>query len=72
MRTLNFLVVFLVVFYGCCVQAEATPNPKRDILVTFDNDADRLSSAGLGAPYQHRKQYSIARKVRRDAIAVAK
>lgn len=71
MRMLNIALALCVVFCGSLAQAGETPNPKRDILVTFDNDAARSSSAGLGAPYQHRKRYSIARKVRRDANAIA-
>lgn len=72
MRMLYFSLALFVVSCGCDALAEETPDPERDILVTFDNDAARSSSAGLGAPYQRRKQYVIARKVRRDAAAIAK
>lgn len=71
MRILHIALALFAVFCGNCAQADETPNPERDILVTFDNDAARSGSAGLGAPYQHRKRYSIARKVRRDAAAIA-
>lgn len=71
MRTLSFALAVCAVLFGTLAQAEGTPNPARDILVTFDNEAAGSTSAGLGAPYQHRKRYSIARQVRRDAAAVA-
>ena len=72
MRTLKYALGVCAVLCGSFAVAEETPNPVRDILVTFDNDAARPSSAGLSTPYTHRKQYSIARQVRRDATAVAK
>lgn len=72
MRMLRFAVAVCAVWCGALAQAEETPDPTRDILVTFDNDAALTSSAGLSAPYRHRKRYSIARQVRRDATAVAK
>jgi len=59
------------VFLGAFAFAQETPDPQRDILVTFDNDAARSVSGGLGAPYQHRKRYSISASARRDAAAVA-
>lgn len=59
------------VSFGALVHAEELPNPTRDILVTFDNDDARSANGGLGAPYQRRKRYSIARSVRRNAAAVA-
>lgn len=71
MRMLKFALGVCAVLCGSVAVAEDTPNPTRDILVTFDNDAAQPGSAGLSAPYTHRKQYSISRQVRRDATAVA-
>ena len=71
MRMLGIAVAVCTVLSGSFVQAEETPDPTRDILVTFDNHDAQTSSAGLSVPYQHRRRYSIARKVRRDATAVA-
>jgi len=73
MRMLNVATAaaLLAVSLAAVVHAEELLDPARDILVTFDNDAARSSSAGLSAPYLHRKRYSIARSVRRDAEAVA-
>lgn len=71
MRMLGIAVAVCAVLSGPFAQAEETPDPTRDILVTFDNRAARSSSAGIGVPYQHRRRYSIARQVRRDAAAVA-
>jgi len=68
----SFALAICVVFCGGVAHAGETPNPERDILVTFVNDAARSSSAGLGAPYQHRRKYSIARNVRRNATAIAR
>ncbi len=74
MRMVNFAAAaaLLAVSLSAVVHAEELLNPDRDILVTFENDAARSGSGGLSAPYLHRKQYSIARNVRRDAAAVAK
>lgn len=72
MRMLKIALALCAVCCCAVAQAGEAPDPERDILVTFDNDAARSSSAGLGAPYKHRKRYSIARKVRRDAKAIAK
>ena len=71
MRMLGIAVAVCAVLSGSLAQAEGTPDPTRDILVTFDNRTARASSAGLAVPYQHRRRYSIARQVRRDATAVA-
>lgn len=71
MRILGIAVAVCAVLSGSLAQAEGTPDPTRDILVTFDNRDARTSSAGLSVPYQHRRRYSIARQVRRDATAVA-
>ena len=71
MRMLKLVLVLGVVCFGDMALANETPDPKRDILVTFGNEAARAASAGLAAPYQHRKRYSIARSVRRDAKALA-
>jgi len=60
-----------VVFLGAFAVAAETPDPKRDILVTFDNDAARSANGGLAAPYQRRKRYSISVTVRRDASVLA-
>ncbi len=69
----RFQLAFAVcaVFLGAFAFAEETPDPKRDILVTFDNDAARSANGGLAAPYQRRKRYSISVTVRRDASALA-
>jgi subtilisin family serine protease len=66
---LAFTVV--AVFLGAFVVAAETPDPNRDILVTFDNDSARSANGGLAAPYQRRKRYSISATVRRDASALA-
>ncbi len=71
MRILKFALVLIVVLFAGAALADAAPDPERDILVTFDNQDAGVSSAGLSAPYLHRKRYSIARKVRRAASAVA-
>ena len=71
MRMLGFSFAVVALSFAIIAHSEEAPNPARDILVTFDNDSARSASASLGAPYQHRKRYSIARKVRRDAAAVA-
>ena len=71
MRMLKFaLALCIFLLCGLALAAE-TPDSDRDILVTFDNGAARSASAGLAAPYQRRKQYSIARQVRRDAADLA-
>ena len=69
----RFQLTFAVcaVFLGAFAIAQETPDPKRDILITFDNDAARSANGGLGAPYQRRKRYSISVTVRRDAAALA-
>lgn len=74
MRMVNFAAAaaLLAISLSAVVHAEELLNPDRDILVTFDNGAARSSNGGLSAPYLHRKRYSIARNVRRDAAAVAK
>lgn len=65
-------VLLLCSAVGVSAGAEDAPDPKGDILVTFDNDDARSSSGGLGAPYSHRKRYDIARSVRRDATDIAR
>ena len=72
MRMLKLgLALGVLLLSGHALAAE-TPDPDRDILVTFDNDAARSVSAGLAAPYQRRKQYSIARQVRHFSAELAK
>ncbi len=44
----------------------------RDILVTFDNLGVRAVAGRPGASYGQRKRYTIARRVRHDATAVAR
>jgi subtilisin family serine protease len=68
---LQLAIVLGMVCSGDMVLANETPDPKRDILVTFGNASARAASAGMASPYQHRKRYSIARSVRRDAKALA-
>ena len=46
-----------------------TPDPARDILVTFENAG--ISSTYSGARYRYRKRYPITNTVRHDARAVA-
>ncbi len=65
------LAGLFVVFPVTGSSAEKTPDPERDILVTFDNHGARAGNGGLGAPYSHRKRYSVARSVRRAAADVA-
>jgi subtilisin family serine protease len=72
MRLFNLVFAVSAILLGAIAFADEAPDPKRDILVTFDNDEARSVSGGLGAPYQHRKRYSISVSVRRDASAVAK
>jgi len=72
MLTISTVATLLAVFLASVALAEEQLDPNRDILVTFDNEAARSSSGGIGAPYLHRKRYSIARNVQRDAAAVAK
>lgn len=71
MKMLKFAIALGPLLLSGFALAEATPDPERDILVTFDNEAARAASAGLAAPYQRRKKYSISRQVRRDAAALA-
>jgi len=71
MRMLNLSLAVILVSFAAVAVAENTPDPTRDILVTFENGSAGSASAGLGPPYLHRKRYVIARKVRRDAAAVA-
>jgi subtilisin family serine protease len=71
-RMLRYSLAVVLVFFSMLVAAKETPDPARDILVTFDNTSATSTSAGMGAPYLHRKRYSIAQKVRRDAAAIQK
>ncbi len=71
MRTLNIALAAILVFSTAVAAGESTPDPTRDILVTFDNVSADSASAGLGPPYLHRKRYVIARQVRSAAAAVA-
>lgn len=71
MNTLRIALAVMLVFFSAVTAARNTPDPTRDILVTFDNSSADSTSAGLAAPYSHRKRYVIARQVRRDATAVA-
>ena len=71
-RMLKYLLAVGLVFFSMLVVAKEVPDPARDILVTFDNASAKSASAGLGAPYLHRKRYAIAQKVRRDAAAIQK
>ncbi|MDH3616471.1 MAG: S8 family serine peptidase [Gammaproteobacteria bacterium] len=71
MRMLNLALAVVLVSFAAVAVAENTPDPTRDILVTFENGSAGSASAGLGPPYLHRKRYVIGRKVRRDAAAVA-
>jgi subtilisin family serine protease len=71
MRKLNIALAVILVSFAAVAAAENTPDPTRDILVTFDNGSADSASAGLGPPYLHRKRYVIARQVRRDSAAVA-
>ncbi len=72
MRTLIFLFSIVILSFPLVAHSDEALMPARDILVTFENDTARSASAGLGAPYQHRKRYSMARQVRRDAAEIAK
>ncbi len=72
MRILKSALAILFVSFSMFSVAKELPDPTRDILVTFDNDSAASSSASLGAPYSHRKRYTIARQVRRNAAAIAK
>ncbi len=71
MRILNLTLAAILVSIAAIAAAEAAPDPTRDILVTYNDDFAASVSAGLSAPYLHRKRYTIARQVRRDAAAVA-
>jgi len=71
MRMLNLASALGFLLLGGHTLAEQSPDPDRDILVTFVNEPAGSASAGLAAPYQRRKQYSIARQVRRDAADLA-
>lgn len=66
------LILLLTTVFSVVTNAAEIPDSERDILVTFDNRGAGISSGGVTAPYSHRKRYSIARAVRRDAAAVAK
>lgn len=71
MRMINLALAVVLASFAAVAAAENTPDPARDILVTFENSSAGSASAGLGPPYLHRKRYVIARKVRRAAAAVA-
>jgi hypothetical protein len=71
MRKLNIALAAMLVCLAAVAAEDKTPDPARDILVTFENDSANATSAGLGPPYLHRKRYVIARQVRRDAAAIA-
>lgn len=71
MKMLKLELALGVLLLNGLVLAAESPDPDRDILVTFDNGTARSASAGLAAPYQRRKQYSIARQVRRDSADLA-
>ena len=71
MRMFKLVFAVCAVLLSALAFADEAPDPTRDILVTFDNDAARSVSGGLGAPYQRRKRYAISVDVRRDASAVA-
>jgi subtilisin family serine protease len=64
-------LALMLVTSAAVAAADNSPDPARDILVTFDNSSASSTNAGLGPPYLHRKRYVIARQVRRDAAAVA-
>jgi subtilisin family serine protease len=69
---LQLAVILGIVCAGDMALANETPDPTRDILVTFGNASARAASAGMASPYQYRKRYSMARSVRRHAKALAK
>lgn len=71
MRLLQVSLAIVLVSFSALSMAKSTPDPARDILVTFDNKSAVSKSAGLGAPYTHRKRYAIARQVRRHADEIA-
>ena len=61
----------LILLFACVgAVADEPTDTERDILVTFDNKDARVANAGLGAPYQNRKRYSIGRAVRRISAAL--
>jgi len=72
MNMLKLALALIAVLLSASALADDRLDPARDILVTFDNNTARSRSAGLSSPYQYRKRYSIARKVRRDAATLAK
>lgn len=57
-------LALLGVVAGAGAQA-ASPDPARDILVTFDNTGADAASAGASPPYRFRKRYSISGTTRR-------
>jgi len=63
------LLVFIALAAPCADSVAENTDPARDILVTFDNDGARTTTAG--APYRNRKRYAIAASARQRADAVA-
>ena len=71
--TIRFLLLLAILAIPLSGFADAEPtDPTRDILVTFDNQRASPGGAGVGAPYKHRKRYSISAAARAQARAVAR
>ena len=68
MKNLFLLLAMVIASFAASAPVAAQENdPKRDILVTFNNHGARSVSTGVSAPYRNRKRYSIAASARRDS-----
>lgn len=71
MRFLAGLAACVIVIGSSYAAGPVSPDPDRDILITFENSGARATSASGGAPYRFRKRYAISREVERVSREVA-
>ena len=66
-----FLAALGVAAMAVATAAGESPDPKRDILVTFVNQETSAIGAGISEPYRKRKRYAMDSNVRRHAADIA-
>lgn len=67
------IVAFMAaILCATAIAEDRSPDPARDILVTFANERESVISSGASEPYRKRKLYSIDTDVRRDAADIAR